>query len=145
MPLIADTFERALLDIEGSTNVTIAQMRHASAFQEYMEGLVTLPLVPSFVHEQAATAMSSALAGQHLAPPAGIVAINAGYLAYVGVVLAYLATLGWIPSIPPIPTGPIDVASVTAGLTSTEYVARVHGWVTAISGSIPPVAPVRWS
>lgn len=144
MVLLADNFVQALRSLPATTDVLAAQQNHAAAFRSYMEGLTTAPAVLPVAHDLAEAAMTAALTGQHLPPPTGISAINAGYYAYVTTILASLATQAWIVTIPPLPPGPIDLDSLSGSFTVEDYADVVHRWVTAVQGSLPPAPPVAW-
>lgn len=144
MVLLADNFAQALRNLPATTNALAAQQNHAAAFRSYMSGLTTVPPVNPAAHGLAEAAMSAALVGQNLPPPFGISAINAGYYAYVTTILATLATQAWIVSIPPLPPGPITASAFSGGASIEDYANLVHGWVTAVSGSLPPAPPTPW-
>lgn len=144
MVLLAANFVQALRSLPATTDVLAAQRNHAAAFRSYMEGLTTAPAVLPPAHALAETAMVVALTGQHLPPPTGISALNAGYYAYVTTVLATLATQAWIVTIPPLPPGPINLSSLSGSFTIEDYADLVHRWVTAVQGSLPPAPPVAW-
>jgi hypothetical protein len=144
MVLQASTFSSALRALTPTTDAVAAQRNHAAAFRAYMEGLVTVPPVAPTAHVLAESAMTAALSGQHLPPPVGITAINAGYYTYVTTVLAALATQAWIVAVPPLPPGPIDLARLGDDFTIDDYADLVHNWVTSIQGSVPPTLPAFW-
>ena len=144
MPLIPTVFSTELDTLAPTIDVDVARQRHAQAFRRYMEGLVTVPVLLPAYHDAAEGAMTAALVGQHLAPPTGINAINAGYLAYVSALIAALAASGWVVSVPPLPPGPI-LAPLPVGYGTSAYALLVHTWVTKISGSVPPTVPSLWT
>jgi hypothetical protein len=145
MALSVQVFQAALEELPATTEILAAQQNHAAAFRQYMSGLTTVPPLLPVTHIAAEAAMIASLTGQHLPPPAGVQAINAGYLTYVGVLLAALAAQTWAVSVPPNPAGPIDLEALSGSFTIEDYVTYVHDWVTAIRGSVPPAPPVPWA
>lgn len=144
MVLLAANFSQALQDLPATTNILEAQLNHAAAFRRYMEGLSTVPPVLPAAHTLAEAAMVVALTGQHLPPPTGIAAINAGYYAYVTTILASLAAQAWIVTVPPLPPGPISLGALSGSFTIEDYADLVHAWVTGVKGSVPPTVPAPW-
>ena len=123
---------------------TDAAIKHAAAFSTYMRGLVTIPPVPSPIHDAAQTVMETGLLGQALPAPGAVPIINSAYLAYVNALIVSLTTEGYVVDTPPVPPGPI-ITPIPPGFGMAAYAALVDAWVRAITGSIPPATPVPWA
>src|SRR5687767_5346949 len=119
-----------------------AAVKLAAAFKRYMLEIVNPPPGAGTVagHNAGEAAMRSALAGMSAPAGVGIVALKAGFVAYVA---AFFATTAPVVSFAP-PGAPLFPPTMVPGAGTLAFVTFVDTWIRTGTASVPPATPLVW-
>ena len=120
-------------------------IKWAKAFKKYMIEIANPPPGAGTIagHSAGESAMASTMSGIITPlPPTGLIAIQAGALAYV---LAFSATTAPIISIPPpVPLILPPTPPTPAPIATIQMATIIDLWVRTGLSSVPPAPPIPW-